>query len=89
MYLASAFKVRKYSHVAIRNSCDYNLFPFVKPGSKNGKSVCLVQAFLLADCNRTRTHNHLVRKHTLNYLAKLGFPIYLKDHVKFKCCLDY
>ena len=49
----------------------------------------LEQAFLLGDCNRTRTHNHLVRKHTLNHLAKLGFPIYLQDHVEFKCCLDY
>ena len=24
-----------------------------------------------ADCNGTRTHNHLVRKQTLNQLAKL------------------
>ena len=26
----------------------------------------------LSDCNRTRTHNHLVRKRTLNHLAKLA-----------------
>ena len=25
----------------------------------------------LSDCNGTRTHNHLVRKRTLNHLAKL------------------
>ena len=25
----------------------------------------------ISDCNETRTHNHLVRKQTLNYLAKL------------------
>ena len=27
---------------------------------------------ILSDCNGTRTHNHLVRKRTLNDLAKLG-----------------
>ena len=27
----------------------------------------------LSDCNRTRTHNHLVCKRTLNHLAKLVF----------------
>ena len=26
---------------------------------------------VLSDCNGTRTHNHLVRKRTLNHLAKL------------------
>ena len=26
----------------------------------------------LSDCNRTRTHNHLVHKRTLNHLAKLA-----------------
>ena len=31
------------------------------------------------DCNRTRTHNHLVRKQTLNHLAKL--PIWLNGRV--------
>ena len=25
-----------------------------------------------SDCNWTRTHNHLVHKQTLNYLAKLA-----------------
>ena len=28
---------------------------------------------LLSDCNGTRTHNHLVRKRTLNYLVKLAW----------------
>ena len=27
---------------------------------------------VLSDCNRTRTHNHSVRKQTLNHLAKLA-----------------
>ena len=27
--------------------------------------------FSLSDSNLIRTHNHLVRKHTLNHLAKL------------------
>ena len=27
---------------------------------------------MLTDCNWTRTHNHLVRKRTLNHLAKLA-----------------
>ena len=26
----------------------------------------------VSDCNGSRTHNHLVRKRTLNYLAKLA-----------------
>ena len=26
----------------------------------------------ISGCNRTRTHNHLVRKRTLNHLAKLA-----------------
>ena len=30
---------------------------------------------LLTDCNGTRTHNHLVRKRTLNHLAKLAYFI--------------
>ena len=25
-----------------------------------------------SDCNRIRTHNHLIRKRTLNHLAKLA-----------------
>ena len=29
--------------------------------------------FCLSDCNGTRTHNHLVRKGTLNHLIKLAF----------------
>ena len=32
---------------------------------------CLYQ-FILIDCNRTQTHNHLVRKGTLNHLPKLA-----------------
>ena len=28
--------------------------------------------FRLSDCNGTRTHNHLIRKRTLNHLAKLA-----------------
>ena len=39
-YCASVFKVKKCNHVAIRNSCAFNFFPLVKPGSNNGKSVC-------------------------------------------------
>ena len=49
----------------------------------------LVQNFLLDDCNRTQTHNHLVRKQTENYYAKLGFPICLQTNAEFKCCLNY
>ena len=30
-----------------------------------------MQNITLCDCNWTRTHNHLVRKRTLNHLAKL------------------
>ena len=29
----------------------------------------------LSDCNETRTHNHLVRKRTLNHLAKLALMV--------------
>ena len=31
-----------------------------------------VLSILLNDCNWTRTHNHLVRKLSLNHLAKLA-----------------
>ena len=30
------------------------------------------QGEYISDCNGTRTHNHLVRKRTLNQLAKLA-----------------
>ena len=33
----------------------------------------------LSDYNGTRTHNHLVRKRTLNHLAKLTFLIEIKN----------
>ena len=33
--------------------------------------VRLETLFIISDCNGTRTHNHLVRKRTLNHLAKL------------------
>ena len=49
----------------------------------------LVQAFLLGDWSRTRIHNHLVPKQTLNHLTKLGCPICLQDHAEFNCCLNY
>ena len=29
---------------------------------------------LISDCNRTRTHNHLIHKRKLNHLAKLAAP---------------
>ena len=29
----------KFNHVGISNSCAYNFFPFVEPGTKNGKMV--------------------------------------------------
>ena len=32
-----------------------------------------LQTQFLYDCNWTQTHNHLVRKRTLNHLAKLAF----------------
>ena len=38
------------------------------------------------DCNGTRTHNHLVRKRTLNYLAKLAsLAKQLSAHLRTKC----
>ena len=33
----------------------------------------VIQTSRLHDCNRTRTHNHLVHKQTLNHLAKFLF----------------
>ena len=40
-----------------------------------------------SDCNWTRTHNHLIRKQTLNYLAKLAFTcLYTLDiQTTIKC----
>ena len=34
---------------------------------------------VLSDCNGTRTHNHLVRKRTLNHLAKLTVVLVDRD----------
>ena len=34
------------------------------------------------DCNRTRTHNHLIRKWTLNYLAKLAIHWELHKNIQ-------
>ena len=34
--------------------------------AQNRRNICS-----LSDCNGTRTHNHLVRKHTLTHLVKL------------------
>ena len=41
---------------------DFNKYEFLKRIDLNYKP----------NCNRTRTHNHLVRKRTLNHLAKLA-----------------
>ena len=42
----------------------------------------IVVSFLLSDCNGTRTHNHLVRKQTLNHL-ECGFTLKLvRDMIK-------
>ena len=35
--------------------------------ARNRRDICS-----LSDCNGTRTHNHLVRKRTLNHLASLA-----------------
>ena len=40
----------------------------------------------LSDCNRTRTHNHLLRKQTLNHLVKLDSSAkWLSDCLRAKC----
>ena len=39
--------------------------------------------FLLSDCNGTQPHNHLVRKRTLNHLAKLASPFYSEKAKEF------
>ena len=39
--------------------------------------------FLLSDCNGTQTHNHLVRKRTLNHFAKLASPFYSEKAKEF------
>ena len=49
----------------------------IAAGEDNDKSMLLdtnceeLAIPSLSDCNETRTHNHLVCKRTLNYLAKL------------------
>ena len=48
----------------------FQLFEPLKRGSKiNYESLCTNSNCI---CNGTRTHNHLVRKRTLNHLAKLA-----------------
>ena len=36
------------------------------------RAIRIFIAYVLGDCNRTRAHNHLVPKRTLNYLASLA-----------------
>ena len=50
---------------------------------KNG----LIRKKKLSDCNGTRSHNRLVRKRTLNHLAKLAFFFFflrVNDKVNFE-----
>ena len=35
-------------------------------------TIFRIHEYSLSDCNRTRTHNHLFCKRTLNHLAKLA-----------------
>ena len=35
-------------------------------------TLSIIQTSILSDCNGIRTQNHLVRKRTLNHLAKLN-----------------
>ena len=39
--------------------------------SKGNMGHQFLTGMIFNDCNRTRTHNHLVRKRTLNHLSKL------------------
>ena len=45
-------------------------------------AVLLLVKLNKRDCNWTRTHNHLVRKRTLNHLAKLASC----SHLNFRFC---
>ena len=41
--------------------------------TKFGMEKCLISSYwILSDCNRSRTHNHLVHKQTLNHVTKLA-----------------
>ena len=51
----------------ISSNLEWNLF-------LREKKLSLSLSFL-SDCNGIRSHDHLVRTRTLNYLAKLSFPI--------------
>ena len=75
------------------------LFPFVKPGSKNGKVFpsdgsyvtlydFLNPGFFIGWLQQASSNIHLVRKQTFNHYAKLGFPICLQANAKFRCCLN-
>ena len=83
-YCVSAFKVRKCNHVALRNSFSFSIFfllsnQVVKIGKRFASGGSFVTLYYLLNaglfsecCDRTRTHDHLVAKQTLNHLAKLG-----------------
>ena len=44
----------------------------------------------LSDCNWTRTHNHLVHKRTLNYLAKMWQPFdMIRTYSQIDCTDKY
>ena len=36
------------------------------------RAIRIFIVYVLSDCNRTRAHNHLVPKRTLNHLASLA-----------------
>ena len=56
----------------------FSKYAFVVPlGDKTGISIVnafdkILKQSNRSECNGTRTHNHLVRKRTLNHLAKLA-----------------
>ena len=48
--------------------------------------LAFLNIFLLSDSNEIQTHNHLVRKRTLNHLAKLAsLAKWMSVHLRTKC----
>ena len=51
--------------------------------SRNSLLETGAKSEVLSDCNGTRTHNHLIRKRTLNHLAKLAKWLIVRLRIKW------
>ena len=71
VYLCAKFKASSVILTSFRQEREIILHPHPVPTPSQSQPVNSPFRLRLSDCNYTRTHNLLVRKWTLNHLAKL------------------